>query len=148
MVTEQKKRAINRLQTMRPLRANIDKTYTRMAEASKAGKPTAWCMVNWWEADPILYAMDVTVVYPENYGAVCAADGIAQVHLERSDAEGFPNYLCGYARNCIGYAARLKDFGGVPPDAPLGGMDKPMLLVNSGALCDARYKWFQSLGHY
>ncbi len=148
MVTEQKKRAINRLQTMRPLRANIDKTYTRMGEASKAGKPTAWCMVNWWEADPILYAMDVTVVYPENYGAVCAADGIAQVHLERSDAEGFPNYLCGYARNCIGYAARLKDFGKVPPDAPLGGMDKPMLLVNSSALCDARYKWLQSLGRY
>jgi len=148
MVTEQKKKAINRLQTMRPLRANIDKTYTRMVEASKAGKPTAWCMVNWWEADPILYAMDVAGVYPENYGAVCAADGIAQVHLERCDAEGFPNYLCGYARNCIGYAARLKDFGEVPPDAPLGGMDKPMLLVNSTALCDARYKWFQSLGRY
>ena len=90
MVTEQKKRAINRLQSMRPLRANIDKTYTRMVEASKAGKPTAWCQVNWWQADPVLLAMDVEVIYPENYGAVCAAAGVAQSYLGGSDAAGFP----------------------------------------------------------
>ncbi len=148
MTNEKKKRTINRLQTMYPLRANIDKMYKRGVEASNAGKPTAWCQVNWWEADPILRAMDVEVVYPENYGAVCAAAGIAQAHLERSDSDGFPTYLCGYARNCIGYAARMKDLGEIPPEAPLGGMDKPILLVSSGALCDARYKWFQSLGRY
>ncbi len=148
MTTEQKKRAINRLQSMRPLRANIDKTYTRVVEASKAGKPTAWCMVNWWEADPILCAMGVEAIYPENYGAVCAADGISQVYLERSDVEGFPNYLCGYARNSLGYAAMMKELGEVPPGAPLGGMDKPMLIVGSGALCDARYKWVEALGRY
>lgn len=148
MTTEQKKRAINRLQSMRPLRTNIDKTYTRVVEASKAGKPTAWCMVNWWEADPILCAMGVEAIYPENYGAVCAADGIAQVHLERSDVEGFPSYLCGYARNSLGYAAIMKELGEVPPGAPLGGMDKPMLIVGSGALCDARYKWVEALGRY
>jgi benzoyl-CoA reductase/2-hydroxyglutaryl-CoA dehydratase subunit BcrC/BadD/HgdB len=145
---EKKKKAINRLQTMYPLRANIDKMYERAVEASKAGKPTAWCMVNWWEADPILKAMGVEAVYPENYGAACAAFGSAQGYLDRSDVEGFPDHMCGYARNCIGYAARMKELGAIPPEAPMGGMSKPVLLLASGALCDARVKWFQALGRY
>lgn len=147
-MVEQKRKAINRLKTMYPLRANIDKMYEKGTEASKAGKPTAWCMVNWWEADPILLAMDIEMVYPENYGAACAAFGAAQAYLERSDSDGFPRHMCGYARNCLGYAARMNDLGEIPPDAPMGGMAKPLLLVGSGALCDARYKWFQSLGRY
>ncbi|MBI4187318.1 MAG: 2-hydroxyacyl-CoA dehydratase [Chloroflexi bacterium] len=147
-MVEEKKKFINRLKSMYALRANIDKMYARTVEASKAGNPTAWCAVNWWEADPILKAMGVEVVYPENYGAVCASAGVAQDYLERSAAEGFPTYLCGYARNCIGYAARMKELGEIPPEAPLGGMARPVLLLNSSALCDARYKWFQSLGRY
>ena len=147
-MADEKKRAISRLQSMYALRANIDKMYQRSVEASKVGKPTVWSMVNWWEADPILKAMDLEIVYPENYGAACAAFGAAQTFLGRSDAEGFPTHMCGYARNCIGYAARMSELGQIPPDAPLGGMAKPMLLVASGALCDARYKWFQALGRY
>jgi benzoyl-CoA reductase subunit B len=30
----------------------------------------------------------------------------------------------------------------------MGGMPRPILLLASGALCDARIKWFQSLGRY
>ena len=148
MSNEKKKRAINRLKTMYPLRNLIDEMYKRGVEASKVGKPTAWSMVNWWEADPILKAMDIEIVYPENYGAVCAAFGAAPAYLDRSDSDGFPTHMCGYARNCIGYAARMKDLGEIPPEAPMGGMAKPILLLSSGSLCDARYKWFQALGRY
>jgi len=148
MSKEEKKKAINRLKTMYPLRALIDEMYQKSVSASKAGKPTAWCMVNWWEGDPILKALDIEFVYPENYGAVCAAMGAAQSYLERSDSDGFPTHMCGYARNCIGYSARMMDLGEIPPEAPLGGMPKPILLLSSGALCDARYKWFQALGRY
>jgi benzoyl-CoA reductase/2-hydroxyglutaryl-CoA dehydratase subunit BcrC/BadD/HgdB len=147
-MSEQKKRAINRLKSMYPLRDNINKMYERVVEAGKAGEPIAWCMVNWWEADPILLAMGIEVTYPENYGAVCAAVGTAQDYLDRSDSEGFPTHMCGYARNCIGYAARMQDLGEIPPEAPMGGMAKPVLLLSSGALCDARVKWFQALGRY
>ncbi len=133
---------------MYPLRNLIDEMYRRGVEASKIGKPTAWSMVNWWEADPILKAMDIEIVYPENYGAVCAAFGAAPAYLDRSDSDGFPTHMCGYARNCIGYAARMKDLGEIPPEAPMGGMAKPILLLSSGSLCDARYKWFQALGRY
>ena len=148
MSHEIKRVAINRLQSMYPIRAQIDEMYKRTVEASQAGKPIAWCQVNWWQADPILKAMDVAVIYPENYGAVCASAGTAQAYLDLADADGFPTYLCGYARNCIGYASRMKALGEIPTEAPLGGMGKPTLLLSSGALCDARYKWFQSLGSY
>ncbi|MFC2059977.1 2-hydroxyacyl-CoA dehydratase subunit D [Chloroflexota bacterium] len=147
-MAEKKKRSINRLETMYPLRSLIDDMYKRSVEAGRAGKPTAWCMVNWWEGDSILKAMDVETVYPENFGAMCAALGAAPAYLERSDAEGFPTHMCGYARNCLGYTSIMTELGEIPPDAPVGGMPKPILLLASGALCDARYKWFQSLGRY
>jgi benzoyl-CoA reductase/2-hydroxyglutaryl-CoA dehydratase subunit BcrC/BadD/HgdB len=148
MIDEKKKKAINRVETVYLLRALINERYMKSIEAAKAGKPTAWCMVNWWLGDPILKAMDVEVIYPENYGAVCAAFGAAPAYLARSDAEGFPNHMCGYARNCLGYTARMTDLGEIPPEAPLGGMPKPILLLSSGAICDARYKWFQALRRY
>lgn len=147
-MTTEKKRAINRLQTMYPLRALIDGMYQRSIEASKAGRPVAWCMVNWWQGDLILKAMDVATIYPEDYGAVCAAFGAAPAYLERSDAEGFPTHMCGYARNCLGYTSTMTELGRIPPEAPMGGMPKPTLLLGSGSLCDARYKWFQAMGRY
>jgi benzoyl-CoA reductase/2-hydroxyglutaryl-CoA dehydratase subunit BcrC/BadD/HgdB len=122
--------------------------YQRGLAAAAEGKPVAWCMVNWWQGDPISKAMDVATLYPEDYGAVCAAFGAAQGYLERSAADGFPSHMCGYARNCLGYTGRMMDAGAIPDDAPMGGMAQPTLLLGSGSLCDARYKWFQSLGRY
>jgi len=148
MTNEKKKRAINRLQTMYPLRALVDGMYEKAVEASKEGKPTAWCMVNWWGGDVILRAMDVACVYPEDYGAVCAAFGAASDYLARADSDGFPTHMCGYARNCLGYAAQMNDLGEIPPEAPMAGMPKPTLLLSSGYFCDTRYKWFQALGRY
>jgi benzoyl-CoA reductase/2-hydroxyglutaryl-CoA dehydratase subunit BcrC/BadD/HgdB len=148
MSSEKKKKAINRLQSMYPIRARIDAMYERTVKAAKAGKPVAWCMVNWWEGDPILKAMDIEGVYPEDYGAVCAAFGAAQAYLERANSDGFPSHMCGYARNCLGYASKMKELGEIPPEAPMGGMPKPVLLLSSGMFCDTRYKWFQALGRY
>ncbi len=148
MAEEKKKKAIDRLKAMYPLRARIDEVYKNSVKAMREGKPTAWSMVNWWEGDPIIMAMGVEAVYPENYGAACAAAGAAPAYLERAGADGFPDHICGYARNCIGYTARMKDLGEIPPEAPMGGMPKPVLLMSAGSLCDARYKWFQALGRY
>ncbi|UCD54103.1 MAG: 2-hydroxyacyl-CoA dehydratase [Dehalococcoidia bacterium] len=148
MANEKKKRVISKLETMYPLRALVNEMYKKGVEAGKAGKPVAWGMLNWWHGDLILRAMGIEAVYPENYGTVCDAFGAAPDHLQRSDSEGFPNHMCGYARNCIGYTAKMHELGEIPPDAPKGGMPKPMLMVSSGFLCDARYKWFQALGRY
>ena len=141
-------KAINRLRTAKEVRPIIDQMYREGVDAMSNGKPVVWAMVNWWHADPILKAMDLVTIYPENYGAACAAAGAAPEFLERSEAEGFPRHLCGYARNCIGYTRKMSEEGRIPPDAPMGGMGKPMLMVGSGFFCDARYKWFQALERY
>jgi len=148
MATDQKRRAINRLESRKQLRPMLDQLYDSGVEAAKEGKPVAWCMVNFWEGDPILKAMDVAAIFPENYGTVCAATGAAQEYLGRSESEGFPSHLCGYARNCFGYTQKMTELGEIPADAPLGGMAKPTFMLSSGAACDARYKWFQALRRY
>ncbi len=149
-MAQEKKRAINRLQSMRPIRAEVDEIYKRSVEAVKAGEPTAWVMVNYWLADALFNAMDIAIVYPESYSAACAAMGAAQPYLDRCDEEGFPTHMCGYARTCIGYTARMmNDLGGeIPPEAPMGGMPRPAVLVSRGLSCDAGFKWFQALGRY
>ncbi len=131
MAEEKKKRVINRLKTMYPLRALVDGTYEKAVAASKAGEPVAWCMVNWWGGDAVLRAMDVATIYPEDFGAVCAAFGTAPSYLAYSDSDGFPTHMCGYARNCLGYAARMKELGEIPPEAPMGGMPPSTLLLGS-----------------
>jgi len=149
MSSEDNKKAINRLKSTYPLRNKIDETYRRSMEASRAGKPTVWAMVNFYCGDPILKAMDVEVVYPENYGTLLAASGLAQQYLDQCDADGFPNHLCGYCRCDIGYVSKVKQLNGlIPPEAPLGGMPKPLFLLSSTAICDARYKMFQAMGRY
>ena len=147
---EEKKKAINRLKTMYPLRAKIDEAYQRSAEAVKAGKPTVWAIVDHWSATPIFKAMDVEVLYTEGYGAVIAASGLAERYLDICDADGFPTHLCGYARAHIGYTSRMmKEMKGeIPPEAPMGGMPKPVLLLSHGEICEAHVKWFQALGRY
>jgi benzoyl-CoA reductase/2-hydroxyglutaryl-CoA dehydratase subunit BcrC/BadD/HgdB len=143
-------RPINRLRSMYPLRALVDETYKDTLAAAKAKKPVAWSMLDFGFYPPILNALEIEAVYPENYGTVCAAAGVATPFLDRSEAEGFPTHLCGYAQNCFGYAAKMfKDRGGkIPDEAPQGGMPKPVVLLSSGAACDARFKWFQALGRY
>jgi benzoyl-CoA reductase/2-hydroxyglutaryl-CoA dehydratase subunit BcrC/BadD/HgdB len=118
-------------------------------KAQQAGRPVGWSMVTWWQGELIAHAMGIELVFPENYAALCAAFGLAGPFLERSDSEGFPTTLCGYARNCFGYASMMAENNmQPPPDAPVGGMPKPTLLISSGAVCDGRFKWFQALRRY
>jgi benzoyl-CoA reductase/2-hydroxyglutaryl-CoA dehydratase subunit BcrC/BadD/HgdB len=143
-------RPINRLKSMYPLRALVDETYRDTLEAARVKKPVAWSMLDFGFYPPILNALEIEAVYPENYGTVCAAAGAATPFLDRSEGEGFPTHLCGYAQNCFGYSAKMfHDLSGkIPDEAPQGGMPKPIVLLSSGAACDARFKWFQALGRY
>jgi benzoyl-CoA reductase/2-hydroxyglutaryl-CoA dehydratase subunit BcrC/BadD/HgdB len=148
MAQEVKTRPLNRLQSMYALRAEVDKMYQAGEEAGAEGKPIAWVMLEGW-ANAILNAMDIITVFPENYSSLCAAQKLAGPFLERAETEGYPTHLCGYARACVGYSARMVELDGrIPPEAPAGGMPRPTLLVASGEVCDARFKWFQSLGRY
>ena len=151
----EKEQAIKTMKSAKTLKTAREAGYfgkkilTDAITAQQEGRPIGWSMVTWWEGDLIAKAMGMHLVYPENYGAFCAAVRKAEPHLEIADSEGFPNTLCGYARNCLGFAKTLKDNNYViPENAPGGGLPKPVLLLGSGVACDARYKWFQSLGRY
>jgi benzoyl-CoA reductase subunit B len=144
-----RKKTIRRLQSMYPLRAKINESYQNSLTAMKDQKPTVWSMANWWQADPIFKAMDLEVIYPENYGAVLAASGQAAQYLDIADADGFPTHLCGYARVNFGFVSkRLTGDATSMSEAPMGGLPHPVLLLSSGHICDARVKWFEALGHY
>jgi benzoyl-CoA reductase subunit B len=150
MEKNEKIRAILRLNSMYPLRAKVDESYRKGVEAMSAGEPVVWGMLNFYFGDAILKAMGLQTVYPENYSAALAASGIAPTFLDAADADGFPTHLCGYSRANVGYTSvMMKECGGhIPPGVPMGGMSKPLFLLSSAAMCDARYKWFQSLGRY
>jgi len=146
---KKKKTSAKTLQTAREAGYFGKKILATAGEAAAAGKPVAWSMVDWWLGTTITKAMGVELCYPENYGAFCAAMRRAEPYLDYAEGDGIPNTTCGYARNCIGFARRLKENNYViPADAPGGGMPKPLFLLACGAVCDARYKWFQALGRY
>ena len=68
MSDKEKKRSINRLKSMYPLRDLMDKNYKAAQEAKEEGRPVAWCMLSIPTA--ILTAMGVE--------AVCRAGGPAR----------------------------------------------------------------------
>ena len=104
MAEEKKTTAAKTLETSKEAGYFSKKMYKRAIQAAEEGRPTAWSMATWWECDYILRAMDVEVVCPENWGALCASQRVAEPHLEHADGDGFPGTLCGYARNTLGYA--------------------------------------------
>ncbi len=58
MATENKTSPIRKLKSMYPLRAKVDESYRKSAEAVAAGKPVVWSMANWWQGSSILKALD------------------------------------------------------------------------------------------
>jgi benzoyl-CoA reductase/2-hydroxyglutaryl-CoA dehydratase subunit BcrC/BadD/HgdB len=149
METKPKESSVKSMQTAREASYFGKKMLKNAYQAQLEGKPIGWSMVTWFQGELIANALGIELVFPENYGALCAALGLAEPYLERSDSEGFPTTLCGYARNCIGYTAMMVENDlRPPPDAPGGGMPKPAVLISSGAACDARFKWFQTLKRY
>ena len=83
--------------------------------AHEEGRPVGWSMLTWYEGELIAQAMGIELVFPENYGALCAALRRAEPYLEKCESDGFPSTLCGYARNCIGYASQLAENNMKPP---------------------------------
>ncbi|MFC1858646.1 2-hydroxyacyl-CoA dehydratase subunit D [Thermodesulfobacteriota bacterium] len=124
------------------------KVLDKAIQARKEGRPVAWSMYPYYQ-DLIAKALGVEVIFPENYGAFCASERKAEPYLERSDADGFPSTICGYARTVIGYTSMLAENNMVaPPGAPGGGMPKPTVLFARAAACDTGSKWFQAMGRY
>ena len=145
---EMRTRPVNRLQTMYPIRAYADEMYARAEQKGKEGRPIAWCMFEPFTKH-IFNVMDVETIFTENYAGICANDDAAIPYIDRAVADGFPGYLCGYLTNIFGYAGRMQELDyEIPPEAPRGGIAKPILLLDSSMGCDARAKGYSGLGRY
>src|SRR4030043_1590209 len=129
---------------VRPL---VKQMYARAHEAKKQGRPVAYCMIG-CQYDEILRAMDITPIWTENYGGLCATKRDAERFLTKAEFAGYSNVLCSYATTGIGFDALRRELGEIPPNAPDGGMAEPDMLLGCGYRCDPRYKWYQALGHY
>lgn len=95
----------------------------------------------------LLLAFDIESEWPENFGTLCAAKGVATSFIDAAVADGYTNDLCSYLLNTMGYLAKSKELGGiVPPESPTPhGLGNPDMLLSSGYLCEPRYKWFQAV---
>jgi benzoyl-CoA reductase/2-hydroxyglutaryl-CoA dehydratase subunit BcrC/BadD/HgdB len=150
---EEKRVASKSLETTQLAGVIMKQGYARAKEAVAAGNPVAWVMASTNGAGSVLWKaidllMGIPTIFPENYAALCAAKGTAIPFIEQALPEGFSNFLCGYAKTCIGYSRVMQESGEVPPGAPGGGMAKPAMFFASSEICDARYKWFQALTRY
>ncbi len=126
----------------------IKEMYSRARQARDEGAPIAWVMTGSLVAAEVLRTMGVASVYPENYGAVCAAKRCAEPLLVKAEAEGYSNLICGYARAGLGHAIMRSELGMIPPDAPEGGLADPDVMIGGTSHCDPGFKWFQAASRY
>lgn len=128
------------LKTTQEISQIVKDYYKQRGEKEKGGGgKIAWCGV----AVPKqpLQAMDIIAYYPEQYGTVVATRGNPERFISVAEKFGLTREMCGYARITIGYILE-----GLPPDAPLGGMPRPDMLIVTTAVCDTRVKWWELMG--
>lgn len=97
--------------------------------------PVAW--VTSGAPVEILRPLGYHVVYPENHAALCGARHMAMPLLQRAEAEGYSQDLCGYFRcdmgSCLGGAT------------PAGRLPRPDLLVCCTNICQTVLYWYRDL---
>jgi len=138
------KRGMKSLDTTKNIRKYLPSFYAKEEAADFDKKGLAWCMQG--VPPELLTAFDLPWEWPENFGTVCAARGVATKFIEIAEADGFDNDLCSYLLNSMGYCRRSKEVGNVPPESPVPrGLGNPTMLLGSGMACEPRYKWFQAI---
>jgi benzoyl-CoA reductase/2-hydroxyglutaryl-CoA dehydratase subunit BcrC/BadD/HgdB len=139
--------AVKGTETARQVRALVKSIYRNAHEAKAQGRKVAYFMVA-SQYDEILRAMDIVPLPTENYAGLCAAKRDMDRFLLQAEADGYSQVLCSYARIGLGFDSLRKELGGIPENAPDGGMPVPDMMLGSSAVCDPRFKWFQAAGRY
>ena len=129
------------------IRILVKRMYKQAQQAKEEKRKVAYCMVM-CNYEEILSAMEIVPVYTENYAGLCAVKREAEPYMKKAQAEGYSDVLCGYTQVGLGFDALRHELGGVPPDAPDGGMPEPDMLLGCSMVCDPRWKWYQALGRY
>lgn len=109
--------------------------YTDAAEAKARGELVGWCSSNFPVEIP--ETLGLNVVYPENQAAGIAARGAGQRMCEISEADGYSNDICAYARISLAYA-KIKE-------CPEQDMPQPDYLLCCNNICNCMIKWYENL---
>jgi benzoyl-CoA reductase/2-hydroxyglutaryl-CoA dehydratase subunit BcrC/BadD/HgdB len=128
-------RRYRKLATARDLTRLMTRYYATRKVVSKV-RPLAW--VTSGAPVELLIGMGVATLYPENYGALVAAQRAAVPLAQLAEEQGLSPDVCSYARCHIGSVT-------APQNAPQGGLPKPDLLVACNNICGTVIKWYQAL---
>lgn len=113
--------------------------YLKAYEANKSGQPVAWA--TGYFPSEVVYALNIPVMYPENYACLCAAKGVSVDFCQVTENQGYSKDLCSYFRTAVGSISTGKSV--LRHDLP-----KPDLLLVTTGNCDPHLKWFQYLSKY
>ena len=109
--------------------------YSDAVEAKARGELVGWCSSNFPVEIP--ETLGLNVVYPENQAAGIAARGAGQRMCEISEADGYSNDICAYARISLAYA-KIKE-------CPEQDMPQPDYLLCCNNICNCMIKWYENL---
>jgi len=110
--------------------------YYASARYLRVGRPLAWLTSG--APVEVLRAMGVTVLYPENYTALCGARREGAALCQVAEAHGYSQDLCSYARTDLGSI-----FDG--ERAPMHGLPRPDLLIACNNICGTVIKWYEAV---
>ncbi|MHA1882621.1 MAG: 2-hydroxyacyl-CoA dehydratase subunit D [Candidatus Thorarchaeota archaeon] len=130
-----KEKAYRRLETSKQLQRVSFRHMLEGHAASEEGK-LAWVTSGYPVEIPV--AMDVGVVYPEQYTAIVGAQKVGPTICGFAEDIGYSNELCSYARASIGSVLK-------PDESPLEGLPKPQALLACNNICGTVLRWYDAV---
>ncbi|MBE5974568.1 MAG: 2-hydroxyacyl-CoA dehydratase [Paenibacillaceae bacterium] len=113
----------------------VGKHYKEVQEAKDRGEKIGWCASNF--PQEIFQTLGIKVCYPENQAAAIAARGAGQRLCEISEAEGYSNDICAYARISL---AHMK-----VGETPEQNMPLPDFVLCCNNICNCMIKWYENI---
>lgn len=132
-MTEEK--AYRRLDTSFKLQQLSFRHMLEAHAASEEGR-LAWVTSGFPVEIPV--AMEIGVVYPEQYTAIVGAQKVGPTICEYAEDYGYSNELCSYARASIGAALK-------PEESPLEGLPQPQALLACNNICGTVLRWYDAI---
>lgn len=117
------------------LRTIVDNIYQEAWEAKKKGEPVGWSSSKF--PAEIAETLGLKVCYPENQAAAISVRHGGQRMCEASEAMGYSNDICAYARINLAYAN-----GNPAGEKP---MPMPDFLLCSNNICNCVTKWYENI---
>jgi len=113
----------------------VAKHYKEVQEAKDRGEKIGWCASNF--PQEIFQTLGIKVCYPENQAAAIAARGAGQRLCEISEAEGYSNDICAYARISLAHM--------MVGETPEQNMPLPDFVLCCNNICNCMIKWYENI---